>query len=138
MNLTALGYREIAERYDLGSVKEGGDLQLTADGDLATTVDGDLKLGDDQHNALHRVVVRWQMAAPVLSSMFETVLGANEKKLTYEAMITALLARKPLDEETAADFWELQQAIGANTDGPGNAAELPLPLAISYVVNGLT
>jgi hypothetical protein len=85
-------------------------------------VDGDLKLGNDQHNALHRVVARWRMAAPVLFSMFETVLGANEKKLTYEAMIASLLARKPLDKETAADFLELQEAIGANTDGPGNAA----------------
>jgi hypothetical protein len=59
MDITSLNYREIAERYDLGSLKVGGDLQLAADGDLAVTVNGDLKLGDDQHNALHRLVVRW-------------------------------------------------------------------------------
>lgn len=97
--------------------------QLTADGDLPVTVDGDLKPGNNQHNALHRVVVRWQMAAPVLSSMFETVLGANEQKLTYEAMIAAPLARKPIDEESVADFLELQEAIGVKHRWPRQRLE---------------
>lgn len=132
MDLTSLGYREIAERYDLGSLKEGGDLQLTDDGDLALTLDGDLKLGNDQHNALHRVAVRWQMEAPVLSSMFESVLGGDEKKKTYEAMIAALLAGTSLDEDTAADVMELQEAIGANISGPGNPAG-----AIAIAINNL-
>ena len=72
------------------------------------------------------------MAAPVLFSMFETVLGANEKKLAYETMIASLLARKSLDKETAADFLELQEAIGANTDGRAMPlAESQPPLTIS-------
>ena len=37
IDLTRLGYREIAVRYDLGSLKVGGDFQLTPDGNLATT-----------------------------------------------------------------------------------------------------
>jgi hypothetical protein len=122
MEITKLSYSEIAERYDLGSLKTGGDFQLTEDGDLATTVDYDIKIGDDLHNALHRVVVRWQMEAPVLSQMFEDVLGAEDNRRAYETMIEALLSRKSLDVETTDDFLELQEAIGQNQSGPGNLA----------------
>jgi hypothetical protein len=64
--------------------------------------------------------------------MFETVLGAAEKRHSYESMITALLSRKPLDKETAEDFWDLQQAIGQNESGPGNGAG-----AIAVALNNL-
>ncbi len=121
-DVSSLGYRELAIRYDLGSLKEGGDLSLTPDGDLATTVDGDLKIENDQHNALHRLVVRWQMEAPLLSSLFSDVLGTEEKKRKYEAMIDALLSRPALDQETVDQFHELQHAIGINKAGPGNGA----------------
>lgn len=121
-NVLSLNYRELAVKYDLGSLKEGGDFSITPDGDLATTTDGDLKLGDDQHTALHRMVVRWQMEAPLLASMFDDVLGAQQKKQNYAAMIDALLSRPALDTETTDQFRELQHAIGVNESGPGNCA----------------
>lgn len=121
-DLLSMTYRELAVRYDLGSLKEGGDFSQAPDGDLATSVDGDLKLGDDQHNALHRLLVRWQMEAPLLASMFAEVLGSREKQQNYETMITALLSRPALDAETIEQFQELQQAIGVQESGPGNAA----------------
>lgn len=40
-DITRLGYRELAERYDLGTVKFGGDFQLTETGDLKV-LNGDL------------------------------------------------------------------------------------------------
>lgn len=75
----SLSYSELAVKYDLGSLKEGGDFSITPDGDLATTACGDLKVGDDRHNALHRIVVRWQMEAPVLASMFDDVLECGRR-----------------------------------------------------------
>lgn len=131
-SVLTLDYRQLAIRYDLGSLQEGGDLVIDASGDLAVTVDGDLKLGNDQHNALHRLVVRWQMEAPILASMFDQVLGTHGKKQNYEAMINALLARPSLDPETASQFHELQGAIGINETGPGNAAG-----AIAVALNNL-
>lgn len=109
-------------RYDLGSLKNGADLTIGPDGGLATTVDGDVQLGTNQHNALHRLVVRWQMEAPTLFSMFQDVLGSEEKRQVYLGMIDALVSRKSLDKETATDFRELQHAIGIHQAGPGTSA----------------
>ena len=117
-----MDYREIAVRYDLGPLKVGGDFTLTPTGDLEMTVDGDIKLGDSRHNALHRLVVSWQMEGPLLASMFNAVLGSEEKKRDYKAMIDALVSRRDLDAESIEEFHRLQEAIGVNQMGPGNAA----------------
>ena len=117
-----MDYREIAVRYDLGSLKVGGDFTQTPTGYLETTVDGDIKLGNTQHNALHRLVVRWQMEAPMLASMFDAVLGSEEKRQDYKAMIDALVSRRGLDAESVEEFHRLREAIGVNQMGPGNAA----------------
>ena len=122
VDLTILDYRELAVRYDLVTLKVGGDLSIGPDGEFETTVDGDLKLGSDQHNALHRLVVRWQMEVPTHASAFESVLGSEQKKKSYDEMISALAQSPSLDKDSAAEWHELQQIIAIHEDGPGITA----------------
>jgi hypothetical protein len=79
-DITRFDYHELAIRYDLGTLEQGGDLQFNASGGLKMTRDGDLQLGDETHNALHRLVVRWQFNAPALKTLFDYVVQSPEKK----------------------------------------------------------
>lgn len=118
-DLSRLGYREIAERYDLGSVKFGGDLQITDGGDLKTTRDGDLQLGNDQHNALHRLVVRWQFNAPMLKTMLDFVSDAEAKMRAAKTELENVSAMMSAEHEAAIDMWhDLHQEIGIHEYGP--------------------
>lgn len=118
-DITRLGYREIAERYDLGSLKVGGDLQLTASGDLKVTRDGDLQLGNDVHNALHRTVVRWQFNAPTLKVLFDFVVDAEragaEQKGELESVTQQLVAQR---DEAIESWHRLHHEIGINEFAP--------------------
>ena len=118
-DITRLGYREIAERYDLGSLKVGGDLQLTASGDLKVTRDGDLQLGDDVHSALHRAVVRWQFNARTLKVLFDFVVDAErataEQKGELENVAQQLVAQR---DEALESWHRIHNEIGINAFAP--------------------
>lgn len=122
-DITRLGYRELAERYDLGTVKFGGDLQLTETGDLKV-LNGDLQLGNITHNALHRFVVAWQFNAPMLKTMFDFVIESERRQQEHRNEledVTARLAaaRLTTERDVVLGTWhELHQEIGIDDLGP--------------------
>lgn len=130
--LSRLSYKQIAERYNLGSLKVGGDLQLTPDGDLETTVDGDLKLGNDQHNALHRLVARWQFSAPMVEMMFLAVVNADNESKHLKEKIDDIATRIFQDTNATEEWHNVQHGLGIHEYGPEAAAG-----AITVVVNNL-
>jgi len=122
-DITRLGYRELAERYDLGTVKFGGDLQLTETGDLKI-LNGDLQLGDITHNALHRFVVAWQFNAPMLKTMVDFVTESEHRQQKHKQEVEEVAARLGVsrvtsEHEVVLDRWhELNQEIGIDELGP--------------------
>jgi hypothetical protein len=114
-DITRLGYREIAERYDLGSLKVGGDLQLTASGDLKMTRDGDCQLGNDIHNALHRAVVRWQFNAPTLKALLDFVVNAERARAEQKDDLESVAQQLVVQRDEAIESWHrLHHDIGIN------------------------
>ena len=122
-DITRLGYRELAERYDLGTVKFGGDLQRTETGDLKV-LHGDLQLGDITHNALHRFVVAWQFNAPMLKTTFDFVIESElrqqkHKEELEDVAVRLGAARLTRESDAVLNRWhELQQEIGIDELGP--------------------
>ena len=89
-DITRLGYRDLAVHYNLGTLPQGGDLQLISTGDLKMTRDGDFQVGDDIHNALHRLVVRWRFNVPALKALFDFVTESEIKKSDLANELNAL------------------------------------------------
>ena len=78
-------YDEIVQRHGLSEVLIGADFQLTASGGLAMTPDGDPKIGDDKHNAMHRLVQRWCFNARVLETLFTLVVEEDQRRRQAES-----------------------------------------------------
>lgn len=70
-------YLETLDRFGLGWMRKGGDLQVK-NGDIAVTPDGDLQLGDTRFNALFRLVQRWRHNQPTLDVLFASMLDASD------------------------------------------------------------
>lgn len=117
-DVTRLDYREIAYRYNLGSLKHGGDLQLTATGDIKTTCDGDLQLGDDTHNALHRLVVRWQFNVRALKTLFDVVVQSSTNKQRYQDELNEIAPRVTSDSDALERWHKIHHELGVEEYGP--------------------
>jgi len=117
-DITRLDYRALAVRYDLGTLKQGGDLQLNANGGLKMTRDGDLQLGDETHNALHRLVVRWQFNAPALKTLFDYVVQSPEIKSRYTDELNELAPRMRMNSEAVERWHEIRHELGVEEYGP--------------------
>lgn len=72
-------YSDIVDHYNLDVLKHGADIQLTSDGDLLMTRDGDLQLGDDRFNAFFRLVRGWQLNAPTIELLLNSVITMPER-----------------------------------------------------------
>lgn len=70
-------YLETLDRFGLGWMKKGGDLQIKG-GDIAVTPDGDLQFGDARYNALFRLVERWRHNQPTLDVLFASMVDASD------------------------------------------------------------
>ena len=96
-------YESIVEKYALGGILAGGDLQVTASGDIAATPDGDLKVGNDKCNAMHRLVQRWCFNARILETMFSLVTQESQRMQQAEeernVIAGSLFTNRPLIEK---------------------------------------
>ncbi|MBN9697738.1 MAG: hypothetical protein J0L85_18265 [Zoogloea sp.] len=70
-------YLETLDRFELGWMRKGGDLQIK-NGDIALTLDGDLQLGDSHFNSLFRLIERWRHNQPTLDVLYASMLGASD------------------------------------------------------------
>jgi hypothetical protein len=105
-------------RYNLGTLPQGGDLQIDSTGDLKMTRDGDLQLGDDIHNALHRLVVRWQFNVRALKTLFDFVNESPVKKAQYEDELEKIALDLRTDP-AALDRWhEIHLEMGIEEYAP--------------------
>jgi hypothetical protein len=119
VNLTRLGYREIAQRYKLAPIENGADLALTPTGDLALTKDFDLKLGDDVQSALGRLVARWRFNAPVLNTLLTIVIEAKQRLIDAEKARDEVATLLRADREAALKIWhDAGDEIGVHEFGP--------------------
>jgi hypothetical protein len=117
-DITRLGYQALAVRYDLGTLKQGGDFQFNANGGLTTTRDGSLQLGDETHNALHRLLVRWQFNAPALKMLFDYVVQSSEKKSQYESELNDLALRMHMNPNAIERWHDIRHEMGVEEYGP--------------------
>jgi hypothetical protein len=117
-DIVRLGYRALVARYDLGTLKQGGDIQFDAGGHLKMTRDGDLQLGDEPHNALHRLVVRWQFNAPALGTLFDFVVMSPEKKSQYEDELNEVVLRMRTSADAVNRWHEIRHQMGVEEYGP--------------------
>ena len=96
---------DTVEKYGLVPLQRGDlDLSITADLDLATTVDFDLKLGDDQQNALSRLVRHWRLNEPMLRSNFAYVMDAFAHEKVLHAELDAIAPS--IRESGIRDRWD--------------------------------
>lgn len=112
---------DIVQTYGLTPLLNGLDLSLTADGDLATTVDFDLKMGDDQQNGLHRLVVRWRFNEPALRGNFAAVIESFEREKALNGELNDV-ATKILQADAVERYHEIQDEIGVLSFGRDAAA----------------
>lgn len=117
-DVTQLDYRAIAHRYDLGTLKQGGDFQLTPTNNLKTTRDGDLQLGDDVHSALHRLVVRWQFNVRALKMLVDIVVQASTNKRQYQDELNEIAPRASSDPRALERWHEIHHELGVEEYGP--------------------
>lgn len=76
MSIPVPDYLETLDRFGLGWMRKGGDLQIKGGG-IAVTPDGDLQFGDTRYNALFRLVQRWRHNQPTLDVLYASMLGAS-------------------------------------------------------------
>jgi hypothetical protein len=91
-------YESIVARHGLGGILAAGDLQLTPSGNIAATPDRDLKFGNEQCNAMHRLVLRWRSNARVLETLLDLVAVDNLRKHMAEAEREAIVYGSPVSE----------------------------------------
>jgi hypothetical protein len=110
-------YESVVEKYALGGILAGGDLQVTASGDIAVTPDRDLKFGNDKCNAMHRLVQRWCFNARILETLFSLVTQERQQMQQAEeerkVIAGSLFTNRHLNEK----FHVLADEIGAGEFG---------------------
>jgi hypothetical protein len=112
-------FEEAVERYDIALLRGGGDLQLTTDGDIALH-DGDLKLGDDQYNAMFRLVQAWRHNSPTLEGLFQLSRDSREaqQRLNDELEdVTSRLVGSGWASSAVGEYHSTNDLIGANEIG---------------------
>ena len=117
-------YEQEIETYAIRLLKAPGDLQLTANGDIAVH-DGDLKLGNDQYNAMFRLVQAWRFNSPTLQGLFNlaTDSGKAQDRLTKEQdELMSLLAATNWSRDSMKEYHSKNDEIGANEIGEGACA----------------
>lgn len=91
-------YLQTLDRFDLGWMRKGGDLQIK-NGDIALTLDGDFQLGDSRFNSLFRLVERWRHNQQTLDILYASMLGASDSldnmREARESGNSALLSQNP-------------------------------------------
>ena len=110
-------YGSIVAKYDLGAILAGGDLQLTACGDIAVTPDGDLKFGNDQCNAMHRLVQRWCFNVRVLETLFALVMQESQRMQDADAERNDMFGIAFASRQMAEKFHRLAEEIGVGEFG---------------------
>jgi hypothetical protein len=81
----------VAAKYGLTPLL-GRNLDFSvANGDLALTVDFDLKVGDDQQNALSRLVRHWSFNEPALRASFHYVTDAFDREKALNDRVERLV-----------------------------------------------
>lgn len=126
------GYERVVAKHDLGGILAGGDLQVTASGDIALTRDGDLKFGNDQCNAMHRLVQRWCFNTRVLEALLALVIEEGRRKDDAERERNAVAGIAFAEPSMTEKFHALGEEIGAGEFGGAACAG-----AIVVVLNNL-
>jgi hypothetical protein len=114
-------HADIAHKYGLIPIQHGLDFSQTPDGDLATTVDFDLKMGDDQQNGLHRLVVSWRFNEPALRGNFNYVVESFDSEKTLNVELNDVASRL-LQADAIERYHEIQDEIGVLSFGRDAAA----------------
>jgi hypothetical protein len=117
-------YEQVIETYAITLLKTPGDLQLTANGDIAVH-DGDLKLGNDQYNAMFRLVQAWRFNSPTLEGLFNLAIdsGTTRDRLTKEQdELMSLLVATNWSRDSIKEYHSKNDEIGANEIGEGACA----------------
>ena len=125
-------YERVVTKHNLGGILAGGDLQLTASGDIAITRDGDLKFGNDQCNAMHRLVQRWCFNERILKILFGLVTEERRRNELAGTERAAIAGIAFTSHEMTAKFHTLGEEIGAGEFGGAACAG-----AIVVVLNNL-
>jgi hypothetical protein len=115
---------EIVETYDIALLKTPGDLQLTADGDIAVH-DGDLQLGDDQYNAMFRLVQSWRYNSPTLEDLFNLTIGSRQSHRQLNNELENVMSRlfaTSWSAGTISEYHATNDLIGANEIGEAACA----------------
>lgn len=112
-------YDDVVEKYDIALLRAGGDFQLTTDGDIAVH-DGDLQLGDDQHNAMFRLVQAWRYNSPTLEGLFKLSIGSREAQQQLNDELGDVMSRLVASgwaSGTVSEYHSTNDLIGANEVG---------------------
>lgn len=121
LDLRPTDHRDIVDRYGLTPLGDGLDFSLTVDGDLATTVDFDLKMGNDQQNGLHRLVVQWRLNEPTLRGNFTYVIESFDREKALNEELNDV-ANRLLQGNAVERYHEIQDEIGVLSFGRDAAA----------------
>jgi hypothetical protein len=117
-------YEQVVETYDIDLLRVPGDLQLTANGSIAEH-DGDLKLGNDQYNAMFRLVQAWRFNSPTLEGLFDLVIASEEARdrlgVEQEGILGLLFASN-WSRESVRQYHSKNDEIGANEFGEAACA----------------
>jgi hypothetical protein len=117
-------YEQVIETYTIGLLKAPGDLQLTAGGDIAVH-DGDLKFGNDQYNAMFRLVQAWRFNSPTLAALFNLAVdsGKTQNRLTKEQdELMSMLVATNWSRDSIKEYHAKNDEIGASEIGEGACA----------------
>jgi hypothetical protein len=99
-------------------------LQLTADGDIAVH-DGDFKLGDDQYNAMFRLVQAWRYNSLTLEGLFNLVFAsvqAQERLNDELGDVMSRLFATNWSSGSVNEYHATNDLIGANEIGEAACA----------------
>jgi hypothetical protein len=127
-------YEQVIETYDIDILRAPGDLQLTTDGDIAVH-DGDLKLGNDQYNAMFRLVQAWRFNSPTLEGLFNLVVSSEAARNRFceeQEEILARLFATNWSHHSLKQYHASNDEIGGNEIGEAACAG-----AIFVILNNL-
>lgn len=117
-------YGSIVTRQGLSEILGGADLQLTPSGGI--------QLGNDRHNAMHRLVVLWASNWRALDTLFDLVGVDRLRKAYAEAEREAIAAEVVARPELTKKFHALGEEVRAGEFGSAACAG-----AIMVVLNNL-
>ena len=108
-------YEDVLDTYNIEILRPGADLQVTPNGSPALTNDGHLKLGNDQFNAMFRLVHAWRFTSPTLEALFNLVALQKEerRRLVHQRNDLTAAIQGILDTAAIDKFQALNDQIGA-------------------------